>query len=145
MVNNMKNLSRYDGTPPITETTERVKISGGPLYESTVVLEILNTGESAVIPWTEKCIRDLKKLTFEKADVVELLKFALQHGKFKGSEWCLNKSGGAWAACDSYQVFRNEWIAKIDKYLEVEYYVKFAIGKSGKLVLTISCHTPENK
>lgn len=145
MVNNMKNLSRYDGIPPITESTDRIKIPGGPLYESTVVLELLSKGESVIVPWTKKCSSDLKKWTLEKSDVVDLLTLALKNGRFKGSEWCINKPGGAWAACDSYQVFRREWLEKTTKYIEVEYYLKFAIGKLGNLILTISCHCPENK
>ncbi len=138
MVNNI-NLSNYVGSLPASENAGR-KIMGGPLYERNQVLSVLSQGVSVISPWTRKCISDLKKYSMDHADVLELLKCALTTGIFKGSEWCIAKPGGAWAACDSYQVIRSEWVENAHKNMQFEYYVKFAIGKSGNLILTVSCH-----
>lgn len=138
MVNNI-NLSSYVGSLPASENAGR-KIMGGPLYERNQVLSVLSQGVSVISPWTRKCISDLKKYSMDHADVLELLKCALTTGIFKGSEWCVAKPGGSWAACDSYQVIRSEWVENAHKNMQFEYYVKFAIGKSGNLILTVSCH-----
>jgi len=143
MVNNT-NLSRYSGSLPPLENADR-KIIGGPLYECNTVLSLLAQGESVIKPWTRKCISDLKKYNLDHSDVLELLNCALTTGIFKGSEWCIAKPGGAWAACDSYQVFRHEWVEYAHKNMQFEYYVKFAIGKSGNLILTVSCHLSEDR
>ena len=39
----------------------------------------------------------------------------------------------------------SEWIEAAYKSFEVEYYVKFAVGKSGHVLLIVSCHLPENR
>ena len=90
-----------------------------------------------------KLLEELNEDSLSKmsdADVLELLKCALTTGIFKGSEWCVAKPGGSWAACDSYQVIRSEWVENAHKNMQFEYYVKFAIGKSGDLILIVSCH-----
>jgi len=143
MVNNI-NLSNYVGSLPASENASR-KIMGGPLYERNQVLSVLSLGVSVISPWTRKCISDLKKYNLDHSDVLELLKCALTTGIFKGSEWCVAKPGGAWAACDSYQVIRSEWVENAHKNMQFEYYVKFAIGKSGNLILTVSCHLSEDR
>ena len=143
MVNNI-NLSNYVGSLPASENAGR-KIMGGPLYERNQVLSVLSLGVSVITPWTRKCISDLKKYNLDHSDVLELLKCALTTGVFKGSEWCVAKSGGAWAACDSYQVIRSEWVENAHKNMQFEYYVKFALGKSGNLILTVSCHLSEDR
>jgi hypothetical protein len=144
MVNTRKNLSAYAGTPPSDDQADR-RIPDGPLYTREEVLAILATGEAAIKLWTQKCMRDVQKYDMEPADVVDLVKIALNGGKFKGSQWCTNKPGGAWAACDSYQLFFRQWIETANKHMDVEYYVKFAIGRSGNMMLIISCHPPEER
>jgi hypothetical protein len=144
MVNTI-NLSSYPGSPPLSENADR-KISGGsPLYGKQLVNTLLNQGESVIRPWTRKCISDLKKYSFDNSDVVDLLQCVLATGVFKGAEWCVAKPGGAWAACDSYQVLRGEWVEYAHKNMQVEYYVKFAVGKQGHLSLMVSCHLSENR
>lgn len=144
MVNNQLNLSAYEGVPPSDDQASRT-IMGGPLYDMAAMLLVLAQGESAIVPWTRKCISDLKKYEMAHDDVVDLIRTALARGNFKGSEWCVNKPGGHWAACDSYQVFIKQWVAAAHKDMVFEYYVKFAIGKTGKVVLTISCHLSEDR
>ncbi len=55
------------------------------------------------------------------------------------SEWCTN-GFGVWAACDAYEVQRREWVKTANKEMNMVYFVKFAIGKTGALVLVVSCH-----
>jgi len=33
-----------------------------------------------------------------------------------------------------------EWVATASKEMGVEYFVKFAVGKTGQLLLLVSCH-----
>lgn len=142
----IKIVSRFTG-PPLPSVRSGVRDIAGdkPLYSAQEVNDVLNLGESAIVPWTRKCISDLKKYEFEKADVIRLIRLALSEGEFKGSEWCNEKTGGAWAACDSYRLFEKSWVAAASKEMLFEYYVKFAIGKSGKVILTISCHLSEDR
>ena len=91
-------VSRYSGVPPTSNTPSARTIAGGPLYSKEDVLPILELGESAIVPWTQKCASDLKKYELDHSDVIHLINLALAKGEFKGSEWCINKPGGAWAA-----------------------------------------------
>ncbi|WOX04716.1 hypothetical protein [Microbulbifer pacificus] len=145
MVNN-RNISLYDrGAPPTCPDGPR-KIEGGPLYPPAQVLEILEAGEDRVNLWTKKCIKDVKhKLEIELDEVAELVADAVKNGRYKGSEWCQQKPNGCWAASDAYVLTRKEWNERAFKYLAVEYFVKFAIAKTGRLVLVVSCHPPENR
>lgn len=142
----IKILSRYQGPPPPLDENGARKIAGGkPLYSTHEVDEVLALGETVIVPWTRKCISDLQKLEFDNADVMRLIRLALSQGEFKGSEWCIGSTPGVWAACDSYRVFEKAWVAPANKDMMFEYYVKFAIGKTGKVILTISCHLSEGR
>ena len=44
------------------------------------------------------------------------------------------------AACDAYSIRRLEVIPATSKAMPVGYFLKFAIGKTGCLVLMVSCH-----
>ena len=138
-------VSRYSGVPPTSNTPSARTIAGGPLYSKEDVLPILELGESAIVPWTQKCASDLKKYELDHSDVIHLINLALAKGEFKGSEWCINKPGGAWAACDSYRLFEMAWVPAAHKEMLFEYYVKFAIGRTGKVILTVSCHLSEGR
>lgn len=137
MVNN-KNLSRFQGLPPENDQCDR-KISGGPLYPTSDVVQALE----AALPqlWTRKCIADVANLGLEQEDVAGLLREALTQNNFRESEWCQQSTDGPWAACDAYDLTRMEWNEHAHKELRCDYYLKFAIGLTGRLVLTISCHT----
>jgi hypothetical protein len=67
------------------------------------------------------------------------------NGSFRGSEWCTSKPEGPLAACDAYAVQRAEWSQYAYKELQCRYYVKFCIGKTGKILLVASCHLEENR
>ena len=139
MVNTL-NVSQYDGSPPPDSEDGDHSIDDGPLYPPSDVLGILGAGEDAITLWTKNCIRDVQNMSMENADVAALIGTALRQGRYTNSQWCVAKSGGAWAACDAYSVTREEWIGHAHKYMDIEYYVKFAINRSGKLILTVSCH-----
>ena len=143
MVNNI-NVSRYEGQVPDGKNVELV-ISHTPLYAPEEVLALLNRhGENALTTWTKDCVSDVQKMSFDNTDLVELIRQALQSGRFISAQWCVQKPGGPWAACDSYHLRRSEWIAAAHKNMPCEYYIKYAIGKTGQLLLLASCHLSQH-
>ena len=128
-------VSEYsDGPVP----GDRVKIGGGPLYSLERVQGLVSKSGGLLL-WTRKCSRDVANLTWDADDVAELIQ-SLTPSDYKDSEWCDNGKG-AWAACDAYTVRRREWVEAAHKEMTMEYFLKFAIGKTGALVLMVSCHT----
>lgn len=145
MVNNPINSSAYQGMPPVEKQAER-GIPGGPLYEKQQVLGLVETDGNCLSPWTKKCIKDMRdKLCIDNDGAAELVRAAVIQGTYRNSEWCQGNKEHIWAACDAYVLKRFEWNRFAHKDLEIEYYVKFAINRSGKLLLLISCHNPENR
>lgn len=144
MVNNV-NISRFNGTVPDSVDANRA-IPGGPLYPHEEVLTLLGEkGCNSLIPWTRKCKDDLQKYSMDTEDAMELVCRCLHNGQFLGSEWCKQNPGGPWAACDAYRVFVRQWVKAADKEMDFEYYIKFAIGKTGLILLLVSCHLSENR
>ena len=138
MVNIMVNVSAYAGMPP--GEGEPLEIQGGPIYEPGAILAILGKGSPSAHAWTRKCIQDVQQLGFDDADLCTLLADAINKGRYSKSMWCVQKPTGPWAACDAYLLERREWNNYAHKELSIEYYVKFAIAKSGQVLLIISCH-----
>jgi len=136
-------VSRYVGPLPETDRSDR-KISAGPLYPSEDILKLLET-EQAVFPWTKKCIADVQRLALDGDDLNDLLREAVSNGRFTGSEWCQQRADGPWAACDAYFLIRAEWIEVARKEIRMEYYLKLAVGKTGKILLLVSCHLSEER
>lgn len=138
-----KNVScRQDLTPPREGSKGKaLKISGGPLYKKTDVCELLSKGAAAINLWTEDCNYDVViKLEWDMQDVLCLIDLAMQKGIFKGSEWCHQSGEGPIAACDAYCVSRNEWVKTSNKEMNMTYFVKFSVSKTGMLMLVASCH-----
>lgn len=132
-------VSRFTGTP--TRNNSGI-IQKEPLYPADEVLRLLEDGgTSAFTLWTRDCQRDVQNLALDHEGVLALIRHALSNGRFLNAQWCQQKPGGPWAACDAYSVIRTEWIDAAFKSLDIEYYVKFALNKSGKLLLLVSCHT----
>jgi hypothetical protein len=129
-----KIISEYSGGP---DPGDRVKIGIVPLYPLDRV-RALASDPKQVRLWTRKIAKDVLNLNWSEVDVAELLA-ELQPHQYIDSEWCTNGSG-AWAACDAYAVQRREWVSTVNKEMNMEYFVKFAIGKTGALVLVVSCH-----
>lgn len=145
MVNNVKNISQYDGAIPSSENPERT-ISTTPLYDENQILTLLDEkGSDSFRAWTNDCIKDLAKWQLDHDDVLDLIRLCFRTGKFLSAEWCQQKPNGCWAACDAYRVFRTECPKHADKDMLIEYYLKFAINEKGRLLLLISCHPSEYK
>lgn len=130
------NISAYNGEPPQFGNTRKILV--GPLYGLRAVQSLTQT-PSAVNLWTQKCRRDVSDLGFDIADVCELIR-ELKDRDYRDSEWCEN-GRGAWAACDAYTLRRLEFLEKAGKSFPMEYYLKFALSKTGALLLMVSCHT----
>lgn len=148
MVNNLDNISAHQAVVPanIASSSHDRRIHGGPLYSKEKVLSVLEAGEQSVFPWTRKCIKDMReKLDIDNAELVDLLKAAITAGKYQNSEWCCSKNPKKWLAADAYVLKHDEWIENAKKHMQIEYYLKFAIAKSGSVILTVSCHNPENR
>lgn len=117
------------------------RIAGGPVYDLHDVRELLRRlGGQCIHPWSRKCVRDIQELSFDNNDIAKLLNDGLQNATYRGSEWCQGSNRLAVAACDSYRIYRSEWNEKTGDYLELEYYVKFAIGRTGGMLILASCH-----
>ena len=136
----MINLSAYSGLPPERQEGGRTLIADGPLYPVVDVLALLETGDQNTVLWTRKCKSDVQLLAYDICDIRGLIKDAVTQGQYLNSEWCVQKPTGPWAACDGYRLFRDEWVPYAHKEMRCEYYVKFAIGKTGKILLLVSCH-----
>jgi len=130
-------LSEYSSDPP--DGSGRVKIATGqPLY-SLERVQALVKDEQRLSLWTRKCLGDVHKLFDSDLERVAELIQALRKDGYIDSEWCENGKG-AWAACDAYRIRRLDTIPVTGKTMTVEYFVKFAVSKTGQLVLLVSCH-----
>lgn len=132
-------LSEYSSDLP--DDPGRVKIAtkdGQPLYSLDRV-KALVADENRLELWTRKCRRKVRELFDGDLEQVADLINALREDDYIDSEWCENGSN-AWAACDAYSISRKEIAPATGKPLTVEYFVKFAVGKTGQLVLLVSCH-----
>ncbi len=130
-------LSEYSGPPGCSGVSE--KIPGGPLYDLARV-QSLAASDQAIQLWTKKCARDVANLGWDLEQVGQLLLQLRVDRNYIDSEWCDNGKN-AWVAADAYSLRRSEWVAAARKDMLIEYFVKFAIGRSGSLVLIVSCHT----
>ncbi len=133
MVNNeMPDLIPLSGDDP--SDRER-RIGGGPLYSLSKVQKIARVDTFLV---TGRCRADVQKLGWSVDDIVDLVN-DLTKKNYKNSEWC-RVSNGAWLACDAYVIVKDVYYAHLYKTIPCEYYVKFAIGPTGKAILVVSCH-----
>jgi hypothetical protein len=141
---NTKIVSRYAGTLP-KGTADR-KIQDGPLYPAHEISELLARGGSqAIQAWNRRCVSDIQKWDLGEDDLLDLVKLAMRSGRFIRAEWCEQRPNGPWAACDAYSVIHREWIPAMHKEMDMEYYIKFAIGKTGNILLLISCHPSQSR
>jgi hypothetical protein len=128
-------LSEYSSDLP-AEGANR-KIAGGPLYDlPRIYAQARKAG--GVRFWTRRSELQAIEMNVDTQDVAQWL-LELKPHDYCDSEWC--SDGRGWAACDAYVLQRKEWIAAARKYIPVEYFLKFALAKSGALVLMVSCHT----
>jgi hypothetical protein len=144
MMVNTTIVSRYTGTG-VPLGGAHLKITGGPLYPRADVLDLIEKSTRISAP-TKNGAADIAKLKLtDQTELADLLKDTVTRGRFISSEWCRTADDGPWAACDAYELKRKEWNEYAYKELEFAYYVKFCIGKTGQVILLISCHPPEDK
>ncbi len=137
-------LSQYTSDPP--EEGGRVKINRpGPIYDLEQVLALAE--KASVQLWTRKCIQNVRDLyevvrdeyESDLAMAVDLLKRLGTSGRYQDSEWCDN-GRGAIAACDAYEVQRGDLVPAMRQRVQTRYYLKFAVGKTGEVLLLVACH-----
>ena len=129
-------VSEYSLNPP-EDGQGRVKIAKGPLYDFARVQRLATAG--GLNTWTDRCDKAVYELFSGDLEAVAGLLGHLRPADYRDSEWCTN-GRNALAACDAYALRRLEWVASAGKEMGVEYFVKFAVGKAGQLVLLVSCH-----
>lgn len=135
-------VSKYRENPPNAEncSDNDLLVVNGPLYPAPDVLHLLEK-KASVNPFTAKCRSDLTNMAMDMGDASDLIRDALEYGKYINSQWCISDvKKKMWAACDAYRLKRKEWDHVTHKDLSFSYYVKFAIHKNGTLLLLASCH-----
>lgn len=148
MVNTLVNYSEYIGQIPfgVDRANADRSIQNGPIYDPKRVLDIANRGAEFVRPSTYRCHLDMEDMDFDLDDVANLVVSALTVGSYIGSEWCqITDPPGHWAACDAYKVARSIYDEKQSTFKNKKYYLKFAIGRSGQILLIVSCHISNRK
>lgn len=130
-------LSEYSLNPP-EDGQGRVKIANGPLYALERV-QTLARDENRLKTWTEKCRKDVRKWFDDDLERVGELILSLRPRDYIDSEWCENGKG-AIAACDAYSVSSVEMAPATGHLMRMDYFLKFAVSKTGALVLIVSCH-----
>lgn len=131
-------VSEYSSKPPEVLGTGRIKIAGGPCYELTRVQALIQD-ENQLMAWTEKCRKDVHKWFDADLQRVAELVWCLRASDYIDSEWCENGKG-AIAACDAYRVCGIETAPATGQILRMEYFLKFAVSKTGTVMLMVSCH-----
>ncbi len=131
-------LSEYSTSPPAQLGFGRLKISGGPLYDLAKVQKLV-ADPACIQLATRACVKDVDALFGSDLESVTELIQALDSSDYRDSEWC--ESGKvSLIACDAYQIRRSEQLDGQTKRVTVKYFLKFAVGKTGQLVLLVSCH-----
>ena len=130
--------SEYSQDPP-TQSGLRLKIDlGRPLYDLARVQALL-ANSAHIKAVTQKCLQDIETLFAGEYDEVAALIRAIHPKDYRDSEWC-ECSRGSVAACDAYVVRRQEVATGSGQNVSVTYFLKFAIGITGQLVVIVSCH-----
>jgi hypothetical protein len=140
MVNNgLRNISRFpESVPDDVATGGNRTITDKPIYDPDEVLDLARA--ESVMFWTRGARLDAAKWSLDTSDLSQLVATAIQDGRFQGAQWCQQSSDGPWAACDSWSVTRSEWIDTAGKYMDITYYLKFAISRTGTVLLMVSNH-----
>lgn len=143
MINNGRpNVSQFPGRLPdkVASGGDR-RISDSPIYD-TAELVTLAEAENVQL-WSTGARRDAAKWSLDIPDISRLIVAAIQRGRFLGVEWCEAGRGGPWAACEAWVITQREWVETAGKYMDITYYLKFAISRTGSILLMASNH-PEN-
>jgi len=128
-----KNISAYSAPAP---NAGGVKIGLVPLYS---LPDVKAAARKRVNLWAKDCIEDVRLLGLDEMGVASLI-CRLSPSDYRDSEWCCNGNNKVIAACDSYVLKAREYCEVAFKYIDVEYFIKFALKKNGDLVIVASCH-----
>ena len=138
MVNNNKNKPPVGDNP---SNEERKIPCAGALFDLSKVKELSAEGMLRTV--TEKCDMHLAEMGLSLyGDVAEMI-VRLVEGDYYESQWCKSsstKAKGVWLKCDVYKTTKsiyNKHTCKDDHY---DYYLKFSMGPTGKVILIVSCH-----
>jgi hypothetical protein len=140
VVNSVNVSSRKDIPEPTDWTTDQGRLINTtvPLYSKSEVNKLLAQGILHTSLFTSKCALDAANEGLALRDVIALVKDAVDVGKYKNSQWCRQSVQGPIAPCDAYAL--TQFIKTNGETRRVNYYVKFAISSTGKLLLIFSCH-----
>lgn len=127
----------FRGPPYPPHGNESRKIPNGPLYPDNEIKKLLENGKVNTV--TKDCRDNLQQLGLDIDDLKVLIQEAFNTGRYKDSEWA-RISERAWTACDAYVLRREEWLPHANKYMTIEYYLKFSVSNNGEVILTVSCH-----
>lgn len=133
-----KVLSKYGESPPVDSKAPRKISTKEPINPVSEVLQILEISLPKVM--TKRSIKFMQSTQFDDEELRDVLKYAIEYGRYIDSEWCEFSETSPWFACDSYQVKQKEYISASHKELEICYFLKFCIHKSGNLICTLSFH-----
>lgn len=137
MIKKSVNISAFNGEPPQGDPPNR-KYAHGPVYP---VVQVLDLAEKTALQfWSKGSALDAQKWKIDTNDASSLVVQAIKTGQYLASEWCQQRPHGPWAMCDAYKVTRYDWIENAGKNMLVSYYLKFAISKTGQLLLMASNH-----
>jgi len=101
------------------------------------------SGNKQLSTVTAKCDQDLAKLSWSIDKEVPNLIMQLTEADYYKSEWCRSSGKpdeGRWLMCDAYKITNLEYNPRTYKDEYYDYYLKFSIGPTGKLLLIVSCH-----
>lgn len=118
-------------------TGANTRIACGPLY-SKRILSMIDIAHIAVV--TRQCRRDVASLGKDEKALKEAVKTAVKSGRCLCSEWCQLSAAGAWAACDAHGYTERAWVEAAWKEMDCDFYIKFCVGKTGSVILTLSHH-----
>lgn len=135
MINN-QNVSFYTGNPP--KSNHRRPMLAGPLYSSEQVIDLCK--KESLVLWTEKSKLDARDYRLTIPELAEYIQKCFEVGRYEASEWCLKGSSGPWAAGDGYALTISKFMLPEMAIIDVEFYFKFAISKTGTTLLMISNH-----
>ena len=132
-----RNVSAYRGVTT-SEAPDR-KIAGGPCYPLGLVKKIAGK-ENGVLLVTKQSITDASDLGVDASGIGDLI-LELTEAGYIASEWC-ETTPGYWAACDGYQLDRNEFLDAISRFVTIQYYLKFYINTAETILMMVSNHLP---
>lgn len=121
----------------LEESARRIGIQ--PIYRLPELLAKFPAEDFLAV--TRKCKDDLAELQWTTTHVLRALQAATSDC-YRNSHWCQTSSGGKWIPCDAYVLAGQKTGDSPPRLVDV--YIKFGLSsETGKAVLVVSCHEPE--